>query len=539
MPKPGLRANIGRGGAVDTSLKHSRSGRLPRFPRSGFGARTTLDLGAFAKSVNSVPSPSPDPAQPDISHAEALAAADRPDVHRHGAGNEFGLYSSVELGLAPGYESARVRVGGRGLSTWLKSVFSRKSTAANRAQTPSFSTTRLDGFSGPVTARRPAAATGRGEISSSIAGMKRQNSRSSGLFSSRMGDRATAASSLGSLQSYAQTTVKDSGRFQNCFNISTSEVIPVKRFCPQAIDQIQGRTQSQSIVNVRGPANIEHDDVLVFSEDVRKNGLLSCRPDAFDYPDFALGEYGAPNTWYSDVFVLIHNSIRWEIMDLYTIIGSLQRRWLALTMLDMYELCKYWEVFELFLGQWFEVEDQIIFPYLLSVAASSQELASYYKFVKFDKENLIGMMYDIGSTIETFNCAPAGEVFPALYRQLVDYLPKILHYMQQQDAILPSVFAAHCHPEDRIMLNRAIANFLVRAANGRDSIAILTRWIEDAMVLQIWKDENLSSRAKSSHKKWLTKLDENHVEIARKFQRRLRNGRPSYHLKNEVDGSEM
>lgn len=538
MSQPKVRANVGLGGAGDGPLKRSRSGRVPRFSRGGVGARATLDLGTLAQSLNSNSSAAPGQSMAGISPADALAAADRPDAHRHGMGSDTGLEPAVELGLAPGSESARARVGGSGFGTWLKSIFSRKA-AASRSWNASTSTTGLDGTTSPAAARRAAAAAGRGGPSTSMAGMKRRSSRISGLLSGRTEERATAASSLGSLQSYAQTTVKDSGPFQGCFNNSTSEVALVKRFTRQVNDQAKGQNQSQSLGNVRGITETAVESALVFSEEVRKNGLLSRRPERFDYPNFALGEYGAPNTWNSDVFVLIHNSIRWEIMDLYTIIGSLQRRWLALTMLDMYELCEYWETFELFLGQWFEVEDQIIFPYLLSVAASSQELARYYKVVKYNKEMLVGMLYDVGATIEMFNSAPAGEVFPALYRQIVDYLPKILDYMEQQDAVLPSVFAAHCHPEDRIMLNRAVANFLIRAANGRDSIAILTRWIEDSMVLQIWKDENLSSRAKSSHKKWLMKLDENHVEIARKFQRRLRSGKPSNHLKDEVQGSDM
>jgi hypothetical protein len=272
----------------------------------------------------------------------------------------------------------------------------------------------------------------------------------------------------------------------------------------------------------------------VFGEEVRRAGLLSERPDAFEYPNFALGEYGAPETWSSDVFVLVHNAIRWEVMDLYTIIGSLQRRWLGLVMRDVYDFAEFWEVFELFVAQKFEVEDQIVFPYLLGQAAASDRLATYYNTAKYSKEKLIGMLYDVGATIEMFNSSPAGDVFPSLYRQLVDFLPALLEYMEAQDGVLPEVFAAHCHPEDRIMLNRAVANFLIRAAHGRDAIAILTRWIEDTMVLSIWKDENLSTRAKQSHAKWVKRLEAGHTAIARRFQRRLRAGNPSAQLKGAV-----
>lgn len=597
MPQAAIRPNVVLGGsAADASMKRTRSGRMPRVRRGNAGPRATLDLGALAKSINgndkipevavAAAAAAAAPPQPrahlmsNMSPADALAAADRPDAHRRGVQQDSGLSKAVELGVAPGAESAQARHGGISyFGSLIKSFFSKRPSFSRNAGM-SASTTRLDTRSTAPAGRKAsfhgnaayvvdgsapmastAGATAPGIQSdhdipvSPTMGEKRRSARLSGLLLGRREERATAASSLGSLQSYAQTTVKDSGPFQGCFNNSTSEVVPVKRFTRQTREQAtlrqsdnlaqsQSRSQrlgrSGSVTNRHFQSEFASDDyALVFSEEVRRNGLLSRRPERFEYPNFALAEYGAPNTWNSDVFVLLHNAIRWEAMDMYTILTSLERRWLALTLLDMYEFAEYWETFELFLGQWFEVEDQIMFPYLLSVAASSEELARYYKSAKYNKDKLVGMLYDIGATIEMFNSAPAGEVFPALYRQLVDYVPKILDYMAQQDAVLPPIFAAHCHPEDRIMLNRAIANFLIRAANGRDSIAILTRWIEDSMVLQIWKDENLSTRAKSSHKKWLTKLDENHVEIARQFQRRLRNGKPSNHLKDEVEGPTM
>lgn len=315
-------------------------------------------------------------------------------------------------------------------------------------------------------------------------------------------DRSAAASSLGSLQSYATSTIRGpSGPIPSCLaQSSTSEVGMRKRVFVKR----------------------EVENLPVFSEEMRQRTLLSRRPERFVYPNFALAEYGGRETWASDVFVLPHNAIRWEIMDLYTILGSIQRRWSSLQMADIWDLSEYWEVFEVFVAQYFEIEDQIIFPFLLNVASDSMDLNRYHKVVKYNKDRLEAMLLDVGTTLELFNSAPAGDVLPKLYKQLSEYLPKLLDYMQQQEKVLPKVFSSFCEPEDRALINRAAANFIVRAANGREGIAILTRWIEDSMILQMWKNENLSPRAKSSHKKWISSLESKHVEIARRFQRRLR-----------------
>ncbi|CDF35015.1 unnamed protein product [Chondrus crispus] len=335
-----------------------------------------------------------------------------------------------------------------------------------------------------------------------------------GMASSGRLGRHAAASSLGSLQSYATSTIRaTSGPIPSCLaQGSTSEVGMKKRVFVQK-DMV---------------------DEPVFSKEMRDRTLLSKRPDRFAYPNFALAEFGGRDTWASDVFVLPHNAIRWEIMDLYTIISSIQRRWSALTMVDVWELSEYWEVFEVFVAQYFEIEDQIVFPFLLDLASDSTELNRYHKVVKYNRDRLEAMLLDVGGTLELFNSAPAGEVLPKVYSQLAEYLPKLLDYMEQQEDVLPRVFEEYGQPEDRALINRASANFIVRAANGRDGIAILTRWIEDSMILQMWKNENLSSRAQSSHKRWIANLESNHVDIARRFQRRMRSLPKSDNLEGEA-----
>jgi hypothetical protein len=127
---------------------------------------------------------------------------------------------------------------------------------------------------------------------------KNSNDWASSRLSGRLrrgsgGAKPTAASSLGSLQSYAQNTVKDSGPLPGCFRTSTSEVELVRRF--ERRPGASGATGLES--DFGNTVSTAGDDELVFSDEVRKNGLLSRRPDAFEYPQFALGEYGSPITW--------------------------------------------------------------------------------------------------------------------------------------------------------------------------------------------------------------------------------------------------
>ncbi len=420
-----------------------RSGRLPDVNRGNVlgrrgkgraGARATMDLGRLARGTE-------------------LGVSDR-DEHGGGQAGPAQLRAPSMFG------------------SFIRSLFSRSENHDTRP-------VPRDGIAPP--SRRF------GNISGAIGG------HSEGMRSGR----AAAASSLGSLQSYATSTIRGGGG--GCLSpASTSEVDVRKR------------------VMVRR----DESERQVFS--ATTGGLMSARAPQFDYPNFALAEYGGADTWASDVFVLLHNAIRWEIMDVYNIIGSMQRRWTSLRMIDVWDFAEHWEVFEVFVAQYFEIEDQIIFPFMLNVAAQSAELARYHKVVKYNKDRLEGHLLDIGLTLEKFNTSSPSEVMPALYEQLIACLPKILDYMNEQEQVLPKVFRQYCDPEDRTLLNRACANFLIRATNGRHGIAILTRWIEDSMILQMWKNENLSARAKQSHKKWVAVLETEHVAIVNRFQRRMR-----------------
>lgn len=383
-----------------------------------------------------------------------------------------------ELGIHEG-APAQLRVGG--LGAFFKNLFSRGEDTRTRPN-PRAEISENSRFAAPLAG--PGASGGPTMASSG-----------------RLG-RHAAASSLGSLQSYATSTIRaSSGPIPSCLTPSSTSEVGMKK---------------------RVYVKKEHESDPVFSKETRENTLLSKRPDRFVYPNFALAEFGGRDTWGSDVFVLPHNAIRWEIMDLYTILSSIQRRWTSLKMMDVWELSEYWEVFEVFVAQYFEIEDQIVFPFMLNIAGESGELKRYHKVVKYNRDRLENMLHAVGSTLELFNSSAPGEVLPKVYSQLAEYLPKLLDYMEQQENILPNVFEQYCEPEDRALLNRASANFIIRAANGRDGIAILTRWIEDSMVLQMWKNENLSPRAQSSHKRWISSLETTHVDIARRFQRRLR-----------------
>lgn len=378
---------------------------------------------------------------------------------------------------------AQLRSGGIG--AFFRSIFSRSDSSSQRRHP----------HHNPSSGGTPAHNTSRYSSAAAVA--------AAATSSGRLG-RHAAASSLGSLQSYATSTIRASNTLPACLTqSSTSDVFTKKRVLHK---------------------KDVHDQEMLFSQQVRDNTLLSKQPDRLVYPNFNVADFGGRETWASDVFVLPHNAIRWEIMDLYTILSSMQKRWSSLMYIDLYEFSEYWEAFEVFISQYFEVEDQIVFPFMLNVASECTDLKRYHKVVNYNREKLESMLYDIGNTLEEFNNDDAGndELVPKLYKQLNEYLPKLLDYMLQQENVLPSVFKTYCDPEDRQMLNRVSANFIIRAVNGRNGIAILTRWIEDSMILQVWKNENLSSRAQVSHKKWVSQLEAGHIDIAKRFQRRMR-----------------
>lgn len=455
--------------------------------------RSTFRSGRLPMGSNAVPENNNQPTDKAAARRHRRGRGRQSSIHPASRTLDLGkLGRDEDLGI---HEGAPAQLRSGGIAAFFRALFSRSDDTRTRPRRNNGNETRY------YSSAASAAAQGV-NVSPDMNGAHHVHVHQHTAASSGRLGRHAAASSLGSLQSYATSTIRaSSGPLPSCLSQgSTSEVNMKKRVIPRK----------------------DRDDEPVFSKAVRDVTLLSKQPERVSYPNFALADFGARETWASDVFVLPHNAIRWEVMDLYTILSSLQRRWATLTLLDIWELSEYWEVFEVFVAQYFEIEDQIVFPYMLNIASESTDLKRYHKVVNYNRDRLESLLREVSATLEQFNTNAAGDVLPKLYTQLAEYLPQLLDYMEQQENVLPEVFRAYCDPEDRQLLNRASANFIVRAANGRDGIAILTRWIEDSMILQVWKNENLSSRAQVSHKRWIANLEATHVDIAKRFQRRMR-----------------
>ena len=50
----------------------------------------------------------------------------------------------------------------------------------------------------------------------------------------------------------------------------------------------------------------------------------------------------------------------------------------------------------------------------------------------------------------------------------------------------------------------------------------MKRYKLNPVISQVWKNENVSARAQHSYRKWIASLEMSHVEIVKRFQRRMR-----------------
>eukprot|EP00168_Porphyra_purpurea_P010139 TRINITY_DN2494_c0_g1_i1.p1 TRINITY_DN2494_c0_g1~~TRINITY_DN2494_c0_g1_i1.p1 ORF type:complete len:256 (+),score=86.35 TRINITY_DN2494_c0_g1_i1:559-1326(+) len=184
----------------------------------------------------------------------------------------------------------------------------------------------------------------------------------------------------------------------------------------------------------------------VFSAEVRANTLMSRRPEAYVLPRFHMvdggGVGGGSGAWEQEILAVPHNAIRQETMSLYTILGAMQRQWFTLTMGDIATFAEWWSVFELFLAQFWEVEDQVIFPWLTESAPSSRALHRYFKTTRYTKEKMLGQYHDVGATFELFNTRPPSEVLGKLYQALIAFLPALLSYLETQEEVLRPSFGS-------------------------------------------------------------------------------------------------
>lgn len=225
-------------------------------------------------------------------------------------------------------------------------------------------------------------------------------------------------------------------------------------------------------------------DFLTASVAPRKSARLSSALINYRRPD-GLNLVPLGSSWALDVFARLHNGIRRELIDMYNMIDSMQRRIQELRTSDLKLFFDWWDLFSSYVEVSFDAYDKLLIPWIVKKDSLPDSL----------NENVrANMTQTVRSLLKNFDNyysqmprRPPDETMAKIIKGLVHMHP-IVEYLEKFENEIPVTIESSYRPKDVRMMERKIAIFLHKTGDlgfKHMHLAVVARGMTDE-VLSTW-----------------------------------------------------
>lgn len=217
----------------------------------------------------------------------------------------------------------------------------------------------------------------------------------------------------------------------------------------------------------------------------RKSARLSSALLDYKRPD-GLNLVPLGTTWAVDLFVRPHNGVRRELIDLYNIIDSLQRRVQDLRSQDLKLFFVWWKMFEAYLKVTFDLAEKMLIPWALNGSAAPESLNDS---VRTAGSKHLGLMLEAFQAIrEQLPRRPPDESLAKIIKALVHIHP-LFDFIEAVESAMPEIADGNHTEKQGRMMEKKVAKYLVK--NGDKDLKslhlqILARGMTDE-IQSAWK----------------------------------------------------
>eukprot|EP00188_Purpureofilum_apyrenoidigerum_P003434 Plantae.Rhodophyta-Purpureofilum_apyrenoidigerum.ctg35884.p1 GENE.Plantae.Rhodophyta-Purpureofilum_apyrenoidigerum.ctg35884~~Plantae.Rhodophyta-Purpureofilum_apyrenoidigerum.ctg35884.p1 ORF type:complete len:406 (-),score=99.93 Plantae.Rhodophyta-Purpureofilum_apyrenoidigerum.ctg35884:582-1799(-) len=217
-------------------------------------------------------------------------------------------------------------------------------------------------------------------------------------------------------------------------------------------------------------------------------------------------------SWAKDVFVLQHNTIKAEMLNMYKIVASMEKRGLSLLKETMEQFYEWWGEFTMYFSFFMDVEEEILFPWIerrvdLSVTGLNFERRALIK------SKVINLINEVTSHEAKVCYMPPGEVAPKMLGYMNQLCPMLLSYMTHCISnVVPSVANAYSPEDYHIELLPAIIRFYKVNPEWTSIAPLVTTWMNKQEIVT-WKKQFLNTKEKFSFNMWSRGLRRGHFEL--------------------------
>lgn len=234
---------------------------------------------------------------------------------------------------------------------------------------------------------------------------------------------------------------------------------------------------------------------------------------------FSYSPYG--EAWHRDTVVLLGNSLRCEVKDLYVILNSMCERADTLREGDIKSFIAWCEVFHTYLDATMGMFEHEVVPWVeqWSDLPDDDYLEANGGRMKVAKDS-VKTINRILQHEHRILALPPDRAFCKLLRILQAWVVPLLRYLNYIEEETSTILNFHSSHVECQSMDRRIATAYAKGPHKQTHLVLLVRHLaEKPQTLAYWKSQNLDMSARFHHPQWWRRVAADHFEHITYFDR--------------------
>lgn len=269
------------------------------------------------------------------------------------------------------------------------------------------------------------------------------------------------------------------------------------------------------------PKKNDTEDALFMASDFlnanaapRKSARLSSALLNYRRPD-GLNLVPLGSSWALDIFARLHNGIRRELIDLYNMIDSMQKRIQDLRTADLEMFFSWWDLFSSFMEVACDAHEKILIPWVKKRGKLPDVLDEATQLQLSQKVST--MLSNFDTVYSQLSRRPPDETMAKIIKALVDMHP-IVECLEKFENNVPLVIEENYKRRDGKSIEKKLASFLNKTGDAdfkRLHLCVVSRGMTEE-VLSAWQ-RLLPPLIRLSYRSHANKFTDTHISIVQKL----------------------
>ncbi|CDF39335.1 unnamed protein product [Chondrus crispus] len=291
-------------------------------------------------------------------------------------------------------------------------------------------------------------------------------------------------------------------------DISTStSIILEKKFSsrglPESLNAIED--EEREVLNRRLFCSRDGADAREFQE-----FLIDHEGERLRTPVLCLVGYGGQGAHASDLWVLMHNTFRRELFDVFEMLNIVRSSYLSLILSDIYNLRKWWRFFVTLWSEYENYENTLLDPIVHKIClldGRGDVLLKRLGPLRETREWLRLKMEEVTSYIEEFENLPPGRALSLFCKNVDSFGDRAMGYFAGVERLLPRFVESYYGEEVKLSVE---GQLIKRMRNGKyfaEFVIALVRWMGTEESFSTTNaQERKRERWMNTHLFWLERL---------------------------------